>query len=392
MGAASLSLFNVETSHAVAVPAAVGIDPTRVDALVERARREVDDGLYPASQIALAKDGKLVAFETFGDATDDTRFAIFSSTKAFVCSAFWMLLGEGHVSLSDRVADLVPGFGENGKDVITIEQVLSHNAGFPTAFLNPYIWDDVERRRNTFAAWELEWEPGTRFQYHALSGHWVLCDVIETITAAHFRDVVRTRVIEPLGLRSFVLGGRDASEPIAELRIVGEPATAEEVRAEQGDLPLDPPQHHHLLALADPSLREVGIPAGGGVSTAADIAMFYQELIGNERGLWHEETLRDATGVVRNAHDDVTRGFPMNYALGVRIGGDDGHGPERGLADAPRAFGHDGAGGQIAWAEPDSGLSFCYLTNGLDDNLLRQRRRFVEVTRAAQACASSASS
>jgi CubicO group peptidase (beta-lactamase class C family) len=356
----------------------VGVDRGKLDDLLGRARVEIDRGILPACQLALAKDGELVAFETYGDATNDTRFAIFSQTKAFICSVMWMLLGEGSVSTDRVVADLVPGFGATGKDAITLEHVLSHGAGFPSAFLNPYIWDDVDRRREAFASWPLDWEPGTRFEYHALSGHWVLCDIIETLTGSGFREVLRQRVIEPLGLKTFVLGGKQAAGPIAPLVIVGEP------RPE-----LEPPQHHHLMALADPGLREVGIPAGGGVSTAADVAMFYQALLHNRDEMWHEPTLRDATSNIRNAHPDPGRGVPMNYGLGVRIAGDDGMAASlRGLADGPRVFGHDGAGGQIAWADPDSGLSFCYLTNGLDDDLLRQGKRFAGISNRALACGS----
>ena len=71
------------------------IDKSKVDALLARARREVDDGLLPSCQVALALDGELVAFETFGDATPDTRYAVFSATKALVAAAVWALIGDG---------------------------------------------------------------------------------------------------------------------------------------------------------------------------------------------------------------------------------------------------------------------------------------------------------
>ena len=351
------------------------LDRAKIDDLLGRARVEVDRGILPACQLAVAKDGELVAFETYGVATDDTRFAIFSQTKAFICSLVWMLLGERKLDLDLRIEDLVPGFGANGKQEITLEHVLSHGAGIPSGFLNPYIWGDAARRRTEFASWPLEWEPGSAFAYHALSGHWLLCDLIETIEGRDYRTVLRDRVIEPLGLKAFVLGGAEAAEPIAPLEIRGEQ------REGFGDT------HHDLLmGLADPSLREVGIPAGGGVSTAADVALFYQALLHNSDGLWDEPTLRDATSVVRNAYPDPGRGFPMNYGLGVRIGGSDGGGAVRGLADgSPSIFGHDGAGGQIAWADPVSGLSFCYLTNGLDEDLLRQWKRVAGISNRALA-------
>lgn len=349
------------------------MNAARLDDLLGRARVEIDRGILPACQLAVAMDGELLAFETFGDATNDTRFAIFSCTKAFVCSVVWQLLADGSVRLTDRIADLVPGFGANGKQGVTLEHVLSHGGGFPSGFLNPHIWDDVGRRRECFAAWPLEWEPGSRFRYHALSGHWVLADIIETATGTDYRVALRERVVEPLGLRSFVLGGEEAGEPIAPLQIVGE------------QQPGMPETHHGLLmGLADARLREIGIPAGGAVSTAADVAMFYQALLRSE--LWDEPVLRDATSNIRNAHPDDVRMYPMNYGLGVRIGGDDGGGVVRGLADGSRTiFGHDGAAGQAAWADPETGLSFCYLTNGLDDDIARQWKRFAGISNRAVA-------
>jgi CubicO group peptidase (beta-lactamase class C family) len=347
--------------------------------LLLRARREIDEGLLPASQIAVASDGELIAFETYGDATNDTRFVIFSATKAFVCSAFWILLGEGTVSLSQRVAEIVPGFEANGKDAVTIEHVLSHGAGFPDAGLrDPFDWYDEEARLHAFAAWRLDWEPGTAFKYHAMSALWLLADIIERATGADYRDFLRTRVVEPIGLKSFGLGLKpDEPDRIADVVVVGEPAS-----------PDQPPTHHDLLAtMTHPKLLELGIPAGGGVSTAADVATFYQALLRNEPALWDPDVLLDATTRIRNAYPETTTGLNQNYGLGVRIASNDGRGIERGLVNLPRAFGHDGAGGMIAWGDHDSGLSFCYLTNGLDENLVRQWRRTAGLAHRAAALA-----
>ena len=72
------------------------------------------------------------------------------------------------------------------------------------------------------------------------------------------------------------------------------------------------------------------------------------------------------------------------------MAGDDGKAAFRGFGRAvsPRAFGHNGAGGQVAWADPDNGLSFCYLTNGLDANVLRQGRRGTSLSSKAASTAS----
>ena len=92
----------------------MGIDNDRVKELLARARREVDAGLLPSAQIALAYEGELVAFETFGDATNDSRYVVFSATKAFVASMMWQLLADGSVGLDDRVVEHIPEFDTNG--------------------------------------------------------------------------------------------------------------------------------------------------------------------------------------------------------------------------------------------------------------------------------------
>ena len=109
------------------------------DALVERIHREVDAGLLPSCQVAVGYQGEVVESLTLGDtpAGGDTRYVIYSSTKAVVASAVWQVLAEGGLRLDDRVAEVIPEFGTNGKDVVTVEQVLLHTGGFPTAPMRP---------------------------------------------------------------------------------------------------------------------------------------------------------------------------------------------------------------------------------------------------------------
>jgi CubicO group peptidase (beta-lactamase class C family) len=97
----------------------------------------------------------------------------------------------------------------------------------------------------------------------------------------------------------------------------------------------------------------------------------------------------DATGRVRNNLPDPLLGVTANRALGVVVAGDDGNANRRGFghAQSPRTFGHNGAAGQIAWADPDSGLSFCYVTNGRDLNPIREGRRGIGLSSRAAVCA-----
>lgn len=362
-----------------------GIVTERVEALRTRARREIDEGLLPACQFAVAKDGELIVQETFGNATDDTRFCIFSSTKAFTVSAFWILLGEGMVKTSDKVADLLPGFGENGKQDVTVEHVLLHTAGFPNAIMGPPHWADHASRLGVYPRWKLDWEPGTAYAYHATSAHWVLMDILIELTSIDHRTFLRERVLDPIALKRFALGiAPDEASDLAEISYVGETMTPDEMEAAFGFREIPTPRGSLAamgdfgLALNNPADREVGIPGGGGFSTASDVAMFYQELLSNEKGVWDYEVLLDGTQRVRNTLRDPLYGTSANRALGTVVAGEKGASLRGfGKTFGPRAFGHGGAGGQIAIGDPDTGLSFCYLTNGHDRHILRQGRRGV---------------
>ena len=94
---------------------------------------------------------------------------------------------------------------------------------------------------------------------------------------------------------------------------------------------------------------------------------------------------------MRNTFPDFL-GTPANRTLGLVLAGDDGRSNLRGMGNTVSAatFGHNGAGGQIAWADPETGLSFVYLTNGMDQHVLRQARRGTAIASRAANCAAPA--
>ena len=370
----------------------LGIDAGRLEELRTRVRREGDAGLLPSCQFALARDGRFAAFETVGNAGLGTRYVIFSATKAFVASAAWLLIGEGSLDIERRVADYIPEFATNGKDVVTVEQVMLHTSGFPRAPLGPPAWAERDRRLEAFARWRLNWEPGTEHEYHPTSAHWVLAELIERISGRDYRDFIHERVTGALGLPRVIGVPPSDQDDIAELSLRGEPASPDELEAIFGvpELPVTEVTDAALLSFNRPDVRAVGVPGGGGVATAATVALFYQALLHNPDELWDPDVLADATGRVRNTFPDLLAlGAPANRALGVVVAGDDGNANRRGFGhtQSPRTFGHNGAGGQIAWADPDSGLSFCYLTNGRDVNPIREGRRSIGISSRAAVCA-----
>jgi CubicO group peptidase (beta-lactamase class C family) len=365
----------------------VKIDQTKLDALLARARREVDDGLLPSSQIAVAINGELIANEAFGDATTDTRYVAYSATKAFVAAAMWALIGDGVVDVTKRAAEYVPEFATNGKDVITVEQVMLHTSGFPHAPLGPPAWATPAGRRAAFANWHLNWDPGTSYEYHPTSAHWVLSAIIENVTDQDFRDVVEQRVTGPAGLPRVLGIAPDDQDEIADVEMVGELASPQEIKQAFGvdSLPITEVTPEALLRFNQPEAREVGVPGGGGIMRAADLALFYQALLHNPGEIWKPDVLADATSMVRNRFPDRYSGIPANRSLGLILAGDDGYSHIRGLGRtlSPGAFGHPGAGGQLAWADPATGISLGYCTNGLDQHVVREPRRGTAISSMA---------
>ena len=260
------------------------------------AQREIDRRLV-ACQVAVARDGDVVWTETFGAADASSRFMVASATKPIVASAVWQLLADGSLELSRPVADYVPGFGENGKGAVTVEQVLLMTCGFPNApMAPPKAWIPTSARAVRIV--ELEYEPGTQYAYHAASAHWVLAELLEHVTGDDFRDVIEQRVTRPLGLP----------------RVLGI-ARAEQTASRSSR------SHRWKASRYDRvEMIEAGVPGAGGVMTAATLARFYQALLHDPGGLWDPAVLADGTGNVRCTLPDPVMGMPANRTIGVVVG------------------------------------------------------------------------
>ena len=388
----------LDPDFVAASPEAVGLDPGRLEAVAERVQEEVAAGLLPSAQVAVARNGQVALFETFGDATNDTLYCVFSATKAITSAAAWLLIQRGALLTREKVADIVPEFGTNGKDAVTVEQLFLHTAGFPHAPFRPTDWWDRARRLQRFAQWRLDWPPGSRFEYHPTSGMWVLAEIIERRGGHPFADFVRREIAEPLGLADLHLGlPAEENTRVAEIQHRGEAlSSAEYARLGIPEPPVTEVTEEALLAFNTPEVRAVPVPGGGAVTTAADLALFYQALLHGGRlarpGVWHRPIRVMARTARSGELPDPLTGKPVNRALGVVVAGEaDRNLRGFGHENSPDAFGHGGAGGQIAWCDPATGISVGYCTNGHDRNPLRQGRRTVSISnRVALAGAASA--
>lgn len=342
-----------------AEPAALGLDPDRLERLYATIEAQIAAGRYPGAQLAIARHGKLAAVRTFGrarvepatPADERTLWLLFSQTKPVVGAAIWQLVDQGALSFADKIADHIPEFARHGKGLITVHQVITHQGGFPDAAVSPAAWADHARLRDEVCDFALQWEPGTRMKYHGLSAHWVLAALIEAVTGRDYREVLRRDLLDPLGLDDLLVGVPG-----------GLHGRCADMHAPDGGTASPGAE-----AINSAAWREAGVPGAGGYATAAAMAAFYQMLLGegqlNGTRVLSPRVVQLATRNHTGERIDELQGVAMHRGLGVYLRGTEGGNRALGTLAAPRTFGHGGAGSSQSWADPDSGLSFTYLSN-----------------------------
>ena len=394
----------IDSSLIASSPESVGIDPSALEALFVRAGKEVREGTLPSVQIAIAREGKIAGMRTFGratfggveaDAHDDSLYCIFSCTKTITSAAAWLLIQEGKLSVDEPVAAIIPEFGSHGKDAIRVEQLFTHTAGFPTAPFDPKLFRDRERRLESFASWRLNFEPGSRFIYHPSSSMYVVGDIIEQRSGMPYHDFVRQRIAEPLGLPDLFVGLPDEEHArAADIEHRGQELT--DADFEELGFPKPPVTEvteEAVQGFNRAEVRRAGIPGGGAFTNAHSLALFYQGLLSGGKtadgaSIWKPETLEMAREIRNPDLTDRVFGKRANRGLGLMIAGDKDR-TYRGFGhtNSDLSFGHGGAGGQIGWADPTTGISIGYCTNGFDRHVIRQARRGVGISSRAAACA-----
>ncbi|MFC8427497.1 serine hydrolase domain-containing protein [Streptomyces sp. NPDC057253] len=343
--------------HSVLAPETVGVDPHRLDVLLRRIRLEVDHGRLPSAQVAVARGGRLVAFETWGQAEPSTRYVLQSVGRSIVAGAVWKLIGEGLLDETEQVAAIIPEFAPNGKEEVTVEQVLTHTAGFPFAPLGYPKMLDRQQRLAAFGRWRLDYRPGSRFQFHLTSAAWLIAEIVERRTGLPFADYLRYRIAEPLGLSSLELG-----VPVDRQAGTVAPMTATDRTSEEQE-----PDPWGPWYLSDPRVLAAGEPSHALVATAADVALYFQAL--EHSGLWKPEAVAQGTRIrlTEHPHGEQIYGGGSNrrtsMALFVTVAGPDA-GSNLPSTGSPALFGSAGAAYQLGFMDPESGVSFACLTNG----------------------------
>ncbi len=346
-----------------ASPERMGIDPAALARLYERIERHIADGRYPGAAIAMARRGRLVAARTFGlarlardeepavAADADTLWLLYSQTKPVVSCAIWQLVERGAVRFHDAVAEYLPDFTRHGKGRVTLHHLLTHQAGFPSTTVPPAAWEDHGLLREAVCDFTLEWEPGARVVYHGTAAHWVQAALIEAVTGRDYRAHIREALLDPLGLDRLWGGVPDALHGrLAHMHRPGAGGSYEAPAEENG------------LAF-----WRAGVPGAGGYATAVGVAAFYQMLLNlgelNGSRILGPRTVQYATRNHTGERVDEAMGMPMHRGLGVHVRGTTAGIRGLGSTASPATFGHGGVGSSYSWADPETGVSFSYLTN-----------------------------
>ena len=340
-------------------PASLGLDPDRLERLCAHIEGQIAEGRYPGAQIALARHGRLALARAFGQARigsaaratmNDDLFLLRSQTKIITTAAVWQLVEQGALRFDAAVSEYVPEFAHNGKGAITLFQVLTHQGGYPNAVVPEAAWTDHDLLRRVVSDFTLEWTPGSRVHYHGASAHWTAAVVIEAVTGRDFRDVIREELLAPLGLDDIV---------------VGAPASLHQRMADMHEVVdgvLQP-----LASVNTPEHRAAGIPGGGGYASATAYTAFYQMLLAggtlNGRRALAPRTIQFATRNHTGDRIDENFGMPMHRGIGPHLRGKTPRIRGLGSLAHPRVFGHGGAGSSYTWADPETGVSFTYLSN-----------------------------
>jgi CubicO group peptidase (beta-lactamase class C family) len=383
---------------------AAGVSPEAVERVWKRVVALYRTGAYPALQICVRCEGQVLLERALGHAsgngpnedpdapkrpaTIDTPFNLFSAAKAITAMVIHKLDEKRALHLEDRVCDFIPEFGRHGKDRITIRHILAHRAGIPNlppGAIDLDLLEAPERVIEMLCEVRPRTRPGRLVAYHAVSGGFILAELVRRATGSSIREVFEKEIAGPLGLHRTSYGVRPEDvDGVALNAATGPPVPPPLSWILRGALGVGVRQAVELSN--DPRFLTSIIAAANVVTTAGELAAFYDCLLEEGRlgdvRVFDPRTVRHATSEQNYWEIDLTLGLPIRYGLGFMLG-------TEGLSlfgwNSPQAFGHAGFTNVLSWADPQRRLSVALLTSGkpiVSPHVVRLVQLMVEVGRA----------
>ncbi len=330
-----------ETARAV-TPNSLGV----LDSIVQDAIR---DGQIPGAVVLVSHDGDVIYRKAFGHRsleprheamTVDTIFDLASLTKVVATTTAVMQLEErGKVRMNDPVAKYIPEFGQNGKDDITVRQLLTHFSGLPNGL------DLRERWEGRDAGLRMAYEskpviaPGARFLYSDIN-FITLGALVERVTNTSLDKYCAAKVFAPLGM--------------VHTRFLPPASWIPKIAPTQYD------EHERMLrgVVHDPTVRRMGGVAGsaGVFSTADDLSRF-------ARAMLNGSPVLSALSVEKMSTAQQPPTATVLHGFGWDI--DSPFSSNRGELLPVGSFGHTGFTGTSLWIDPTTRTYIIILTNAV---------------------------
>jgi uncharacterized protein YbbC (DUF1343 family)/CubicO group peptidase (beta-lactamase class C family) len=331
---------------------------SRLEVLDSIINDAIDQKQIPGAVLVVGHDGKVIYRKAYGSRaleprreamTVDTIFDCASLTKVIATTTAIMQLWEqGRFRMNDPIAKYLPEFGQNGKQDLTIRQLLVHYSGLPEDLELSKKWEGKETGYRMAFEVTPDRPPGSAFVYSDIN-FVVLGALVEKLSGESLDHYAASHVFAPLGMK--------------ETRFLP-PASWESRIA-----PTEDDENHHLLrgSVHDPTAHRMGGVAGhaGLFSTADDLAIFAQALLDGGRGVLTPATVAKMTAPQQPVNGTSVRGFGWDI--------DSPFSTNRGELLPVGGYGHTGFTGTSLWIDPATKTYIVLLTNAVHMNVVNTK-------------------
>lgn len=321
--------------------------------------------------------------------TAATLVPVWSATKGPAAVACLLALEDAGLWLDDRVTKAWPEFGNAGKTAITFRQLLSHNAGL-SALDQPVPIDDFDAVIHALEHQAPNHPPGTQQAYHARTFGFLLDKIVRNLSAqptlGHY---FRQKIGEPMNL-DFWIGVPPSEQPRiatlqpAKIKAGTKPDAFMQAFTQPGSLTqrtfASPTGMGSVRDLNRPEIIQQGFASFGGAGSARGLAAFYGMLANG--GQWNgnplvSPRLLETLETPLSQQTDAVLHSPIAFSAGLMLNALENGRPLRSsplFSQSPRAYGHPGAGGSLAFADPARRLSFAYVMNQMETGALPNQK------------------
>ncbi|HUQ10581.1 MAG TPA: serine hydrolase domain-containing protein [Steroidobacteraceae bacterium] len=366
---------------AEARPEDVGLAPKKVARIWHQVEQLYRTGLHPAITLVIRRHGRIVMKRAIGcvagNAPNDHRpmvplqpdspICLFSASKAITALLIHKLSELGALRLEDRVSHHLPEFAANGKEKVTIRQLLAHRAGIPSIPFDdpqPELLHDWPGMVKALCAAAPDRKQFERQAYHALTSGFIIGELAQRVSGRSLREMLREWIAEPLGCKVLDYGLAPELRPLAPPNVCTGPRPFWPITVYAHRIMGVPFERAVEMSNHDAFLSTV-VPAGNIFATAEEASRVFQMLLDqgrwNGRQVMRADTVAEAIRPIGPIALDGMLRVPLRFSAGFMLGENPFglYGP--GCKDA---FGHLGFVSVLTWADPRRDMVVALLTTG----------------------------